>query len=95
MDIDGKDLRIIRNLYWEKTAAVRIDGATSECKNITRGARQGCIVSSDLFNIYSQIIMREISDLEGIKVGGVNINNLRYANDTALIEDSRETPKDS
>ena len=34
--------------------------------------------------------MREISALEGIKVGGVNINNLRYADDIVLIADSQE-----
>ena len=26
LDIDGKDLRLIRNLYWEQSAAIRIDG---------------------------------------------------------------------
>ncbi|KAK3743177.1 hypothetical protein RRG08_064033 [Elysia crispata] len=26
LDIDGKDLRVLRNLYWDQTAAVRVGG---------------------------------------------------------------------
>ena len=37
LDIDGKDLRVLRNLYWDQTAAVRVDGELSEYTNIKRG----------------------------------------------------------
>ena len=30
LDIDGKDLRILSNLYWRQTATVRIDGEHSD-----------------------------------------------------------------
>ena len=33
--------------------------------------------------------MEEIRDIEGIKIGGRNLNNLRYADDTVLIADSQ------
>ena len=88
LDIDGKDLRIIRNLYWEQEAAIRYEGELSAFKPIKRGVRQGCVLSPDLFNIYSEIILRNIEHLDGIKVGGKNINNLRYADDTVLIAES-------
>ena len=52
LGIDGKDLRIIKNLYWKQNAAVRIGGEYSEFKQIKRGVRQGCVMSPDLFNIY-------------------------------------------
>ena len=55
MNIDGKDLRILRNLYWEQEAAIRVDNEYSEYKSIRRGVRQGCVLSPDLFNIYSEI----------------------------------------
>ncbi|GFS25422.1 endonuclease-reverse transcriptase [Elysia marginata] len=87
-DIDGKDLRIVRNLYWEQTAATRIDDEISEYKPIKRGVRQGCVLSPDLFNIYSEMILRNIYDLKGIRIGGVNINDLRYADDTVLLAES-------
>lgn len=86
--IDGKDLQIIAKLYWEQTAVVRTEkGVTSEF-NIKKGVRQGCILSPSLFNLYTEKIFRQVEDMKGIMVGGVNINNLRYADDTVLIADS-------
>ena len=90
LNIEGKDLRIIRNLYWDQKAAMRVEGELSPFTEIKRGVRQGCVMSPDLFNIYSEMILREISDIEGIRVGGYNMNNLRYADDTVLISDSQE-----
>ena len=42
LNIDGKDLRIIKNIYWEQKAAVRVEEETSNFQNIKRGVRQGC-----------------------------------------------------
>ena len=58
--IDGKDLRIIKNMYWEQTAAMRVEGEISAFQKIKRGVRQGCVLSPDLFSLYSEIIMRNI-----------------------------------
>ena len=52
--------------------------------------RQGCILSPYLFNIYTEYIFRESQEIEGITVSGKNINNIRYADDTALVADSNE-----
>ena len=45
-------------------------------------------VVPDLFSIYSEIIMRALEGMPGIKVGGYNMNNIRYADDTNLIADN-------
>ena len=90
LDIDGKDLRLIHNLYWEQSAAVRVNGETSKFINIQRGVRQGCVFYPDLFNLYSENILREIENIKGVITGGYNLNNIRYADDTALIADSEE-----
>lgn len=88
MDIDGKTVRWIRNLYWEQTAAVRVDNELSEWMKIERGVRQGCVLSPDLFSLYGEIILREIKDIPGIAVNGHNVNNIRYADDTVLISET-------
>ena len=59
---------------------------------IGKGVHQGCILSPCLFNLYAEYIMRN-SGLEetqaGIKMAGRNINNLRYADNTTLMAESR------
>ena len=90
LNIDGKDLRIIRNIYWEQTAAVRVDNQLSEYQPIKRGVRQGCVLSPDLFSIYSEKIMQNIENLPGICINGNNMNNLRYADDTVLIAENEK-----
>ncbi|GFN81373.1 retrovirus-related pol polyprotein from type-1 retrotransposable element r2 [Plakobranchus ocellatus] len=88
LDIDGKDLRVIRNLYWDQTASIRIEGEHSDSKPIKRGVRQGCVMSPDLFNLYSEIILRNLNGISGLKINGENLNNLRYADDTVLLAES-------
>src|SRR5215469_7435470 len=90
LEIDGKDLRIIKNLYWNHKVAVKIDDEESKCQCIEKGVRQGCVMSPDLFNLYNEMIRREIKELEGIRLNGYNINNIRYADDTVLVGDSEE-----
>ena len=84
INIDGKDLRIIKSLYWEQTAAIKVNNEIGPFQQIKRGVRQGCVMSPDLFSLYSEVIMRNIENMPGIAVGGHNINNLRYADDTYL-----------
>ncbi|GFO11392.1 endonuclease-reverse transcriptase [Plakobranchus ocellatus] len=88
LDIDGKYLRVIRNLHWDQTASVRIEGELSDFKPIKRDVRQGCVMSPDLFNLYSEIILRNLDGISGLKINGENLNNLRYADDTVLIAES-------
>lgn len=90
LDIDGKDIRLIRNLYWEQTACMRVDNQYSDSTQIKRGVRQGCVFSPDLFNLYSERIMREIDSVEGFVIGGHNLNNIRFADDAVLIAATRE-----
>ena len=55
----------------------------------SEGVRQVCILSPCLFSLYSEYIMRNAGLEEaqaGIKIAGRNINNLRYADDTTLME---------
>ncbi|NNK27532.1 MAG: RNA-directed DNA polymerase, partial [Flavobacteriaceae bacterium] len=89
-EIDGKDLRLIQNLYWDQTAAVRISDEMTDNFNIMQGVRQGCVISPKLFNVYSNNIFSEANSLRGVQIGGHNITNLRFADDTALLAESEE-----
>ena len=53
--------------------------------NIKKGVRHGCVLSPNLFNLYTEKIFREVEDMKGVNIGGVYINNLRYADDTVLL----------
>ena len=88
--IDEADIQIIQTLYWNQEACIRFDDGVSQCFPIKRGVRQGCVLSPKLFNLYTQQIFSQIEDLPGCKIGGMNINNLRYADDTALIAENKE-----
>lgn len=90
--LDGKDLRIIKNLYWNQTANIRVENSETDQIDICRGVRQGCILSPLLFNLYSEAIITEA--LEGLEVGitinGKIVNNLRYADDTVLLASTQQ-----
>uniref|UniRef100_A0A8D8Y176 Craniofacial development protein 2 n=3 Tax=Cacopsylla melanoneura TaxID=428564 RepID=A0A8D8Y176_9HEMI len=90
--IDGKDLKIISNLYWHQTASLKIEDENTDEVEILRGVRQGCILSPSLFNLYSEHIFREALDNleEGISINGLRLNNLRYADDTIIFADTIE-----
>ncbi len=90
LDINNKDIELLKNLYWEQQAAVRIGQEMSDWINIKRGVRQGCVLSPELFSLYTEMIMRKIKHMDGVKIGGFNINNIRYADDTAIITDSEQ-----
>ena len=63
---------------------------------IGKGIHQGCILSPCLINLYAEYIMRNAGLNEaqaGIKIAGGNINNLRYADDTSLMAESKEELK--
>ena len=63
---------------------------------IEKWVHRGCILSSCLFNLYAEYIMRNTGLDEAqarIKIAGRNINNLRYADDTTLTAESDEDLK--
>ncbi|GFR70103.1 acyloxyacyl hydrolase [Elysia marginata] len=74
LKIDGKDIRILKNLYREQVAAIRIDGEYTDVTEIKRDVRQGCVLSPDLLNLYSEVILRNITDMEGVRIGGHGSN---------------------
>ena len=80
---------LLRNLYVGQEATVRTGHGTTHWFQIGKGVCQGCILSPCLFNLYAAYIMRNAGLEEaqaGIKIAGRNSNNLRYADDTTLLQ---------
>ena len=69
---------LFRNLYAGQEATVRTGHGTTDWFQIGKGAHQGCTLSSCLFNLYVEDIMRNTGLGEaqaGIKIARRNINN--------------------
>ena len=87
---------ILRNLYAGQEATVRTLYGATDWFRIEKGVQQGCLLLPCLFNLYTEHIMRNAGLDEfqaGIKIAGRNINNLRYADDTTLMAESKEEIK--
>ena len=82
--------------YAGQEATVRIGHGTTNWFQIEKGVHQGCVLSSCLFNLYAEYVMRNVGLDEaqsGIKIAGRNINNLRYTDYTTLMAKSEEKLK--
>ena len=87
-------LQISQNAGQEAT--VRTGHGRTNLFQIGKGVCQGCILSPCLFNLYAKYIMRNAGLEEaqaGIKIARRNINNLRYADDTTLMAESKQELK--
>ena len=84
---------LLRNPYADQEATVRTGHGTRDWFQIGKGVRQSCILSPCLFNLNAEYIMwnsRLAEAQAGIKIAGRNINNLRYADDTTVMAESKE-----
>ena len=83
------------NLYAGEEATVRTLYGTTDWFKMQKGVRQGCLLSCCPFNLHAEHIEKcQLDELQaGIKTGGRNINNLRYADDITLMAESEEELK--
>ena len=89
---------LLRNQHVGQEATFRILYGTTDGFKIEKGVLQGCLLVTCLLNLYPEQIMRNarLDELQtGIKIGGRNINNLRYADDTTLMAESEEKSRAS
>ena len=79
---------LLRNLYANQEPTVKTLYGTTDWFKIKKGVRQGCLLKPCLFNLYAEHIMRNarLDELQArIRIGGRNINNLRYVDDITLM----------
>ena len=84
---------LLIKLYAGQEATVRTGHGTTDWFQLGKGVHQGCILSPCLFNLYAEYIMRNAGLEEaqaGIKIARRNINNLRYADDTAVLQKTKK-----
>ena len=89
MGISDDLICLFRNLYAGQEATIGTGHGTTDWFQIGKGIHQGCIYSPSLFNLYAEYIMRNAGLEEaqaGIKIARRNINQLRYADDTTLMQ---------
>ena len=87
---------LLRNLYAGQEAKVTTGHGTMDRFQIGKGLCQGYILPPCLFNLYAEYIMwnARLDEAQiGIKTAGRNISNLRYADDTTLMAESKEELK--
>ena len=83
---------LLRNLYADQEATVRTGHGTTDWFQTGKGVHQDCILSPCLFNLYAEYLMLNAGLDEaqaGIKIARRNTNNLRYADDTTLMAESK------
>ena len=95
MGIPDHLIYLLKNLYagQEATVTVRTERGTTYWFQIGKGVGPGCILSPCLFNLYAGYLMRnmELDEAQaGNKTVRRNINNLRYADDTTIMAESKE-----
>lgn len=83
--VDKVYINLLRNIYRGNKAKIRldVDGPVFEIK---RGVKQGCPLSSFLFNSVLEHAIKEINWInKGIYIGNKLLSNLRFADDVALL----------
>ena len=96
--VGGKLLKAVQSIHVDSRACVRVGNDVSEWFMVNVGLRQGCVMSPWLFNVYMDGVVREVNvrvlgkglELLSANGGRFEINQLLFADDTALVAGSGE-----
>ena len=84
MNFENKIIGLIKSLYEDQQSAVQLENGTTEWSPVTKGVKQGCILSPHLFSRYTEGIMREVehdprsAEYDEPRMQGLSIRDLRY-----------------
>ena len=93
--IEGTYLNIIKAIYDKPTANIILNGEKLKPFPLRSGKRQGCTLSSLLFNIVLEVLataIREEKEIKGIQIGKEEVKLSLFAHDMTLY---KENPKDA
>ena len=96
--VGGKLLKAVQSFYLDSRACVGVGNDVSEWFPVNVGLKQGCAMSLWLFNVYMDGVVQEVNvrvlgkglELLSANGGRFEINQLLFAEDTALVADSEE-----
>ena len=87
--MEDKLIRGVASLYGESSAAVRVNSGLSDWFSLTKGVKQGCVMSPWLFNIFIDHCIRPLKELNiGIEMNGLIACMLMFADDMVLLAES-------
>lgn len=95
--VDGKVLRVIRSLYQDHSARMRVDGQTSRPFAIGVGVKQGCVMSTELFKVFVNDLIERLKAADvGVAVetetegDALSVSCLMFADDLVMMAESQE-----
>ena len=92
--IDGKMFRSLHSIYDNVKCAVKINDFKTDWFNVRSGLKQGCVLSTLLFNLYINDLSDVLSKLnKGILINDSYINHLFYADDLVFISETENDPQ--
>ena len=86
-------IRLLRNWSSKRRTVIRVNGTDSEPVQMLLGLGQGDVLSPLLFNLFTESMTRYVkatADYQGLNAFGVNVGELKYADDSAFLGDSPE-----
>ena len=85
--VDKVLVELVEYMYNQSKCAIIVNGKISEWFKVMTGVRQGCPLSPSLFNLFLELIMKDVRNLDsGVQMGHMHLNNIRYADDTTLLD---------
>ena len=92
LNYDEPILQMLKSLFDNNTSIVKMRSEVSRKITHHAGLLQGSLISPILYSAFMNDLPEILSkEFEGIKIEGLNVNNLMYADDIALIANSPET----
>ncbi len=92
--IGGNVLAILKDMYKNTKAQFKRDNILSPIMTILNGVKQGCVLSSTLFNIYLHDLSRYLMKTNDTNPVSLNdliaFNDLTYADDLSLLSESAD-----
>ena len=87
--IHGKMYNALKVIYDNVGCTVRINGKLTDWFNVGCGLKQGCSLSSILFNLYIDDLVTKINALDtGIDIGGEKVGILLNSDDVVLLSEN-------